>query len=216
MGVKLLGVKEASSSRQLKLLLVRENQRILDRLLKAPSSAQELVERLGMSMNQVHYRLRQLEQAGLVRVHEQRARKGRAIKVYKAAQERFLIPFSASTAATIEELMQEVYREVMDRFVRSLIRQFERYDPEWGVFAQPDERGNLSMAFGLFNPEESAPWRKELRERMLGEWGGLSLTPQQTRDFIRELRALREKYRQSAQPEGKPHMVGLFVVEGTA
>ncbi len=214
MRVKLLGVKEETSSRQLKLLLVRENQRILDRLLKNPGSAQELVEQLGLDMNRVHYRLRQMQAAGLVRVREERRRKGRAVKVYEAAQERFLIPFSASTAASIEELMQEVYHEAMDRFVQNLIRQFAQYDPEWGVFAQPDERGNLSMAFGLFNPEPGAPWRAELRERILGEWGGLSLTPQQAKDFIRELRALREKYRRMAPLEGRPHMVGLFVVEG--
>lgn len=214
MRVKLLGVKEEISSRQLELLLVRENQRILDRLLKSPGSAQELVEQLGLDMNRVHYRLRQMRAAGLVRVREERRRKGRAVKVYEAAQERFLIPFSASTAASIEELMQRVYHEAMDRFVQNLIRQFARYDPEWGVFAQPDERGNLSMAFGLFNPEPGAPWRAELRERILGEWGALPLTPQQAKDFIRELRALREKYRRMAPPEGRPHMVGLFVVEG--
>ncbi len=59
-------------------------QRLLEALSRVPGSSQSLARRLGESQPKVHYHLKRLEAAGLIRVGEERRKRGMMEKLYTA------------------------------------------------------------------------------------------------------------------------------------
>jgi DNA-binding transcriptional ArsR family regulator len=75
---------------RLRLALSPLRRRLLERLAE-PASATELAGELGLSRQQVNYHVRQLEAAGLVRLVEERPRRGCTERVLQAAARSFLV-----------------------------------------------------------------------------------------------------------------------------
>lgn len=76
-------------------LLDPDRRRLLDALGEAPDSATGLARRLGDRRQRVNYHLRRLEEAGLVRVVEERPRRGVTERVMQPSALRFAVDSTA-------------------------------------------------------------------------------------------------------------------------
>ena len=77
-------------AKDLRLALSPIRRQILERL-QAPGSAASLAADLGLPRQKVGYHLRALEEAGLVTLHEERARRGFTERLFLASAEAFVI-----------------------------------------------------------------------------------------------------------------------------
>jgi DNA-binding transcriptional ArsR family regulator len=105
-----------TDARAIKILGRLEQRRVLEGLMLGSRTVSQLAADLGLGLQATYYQVRQLEQLGLVRVEHQQARRGRAIKHYRASSEGFFIPFYATSAANLEGFIQQVMGETQSIF----------------------------------------------------------------------------------------------------
>ncbi len=79
----------------------------------------EAAAELGVKPNSLLYQVRRLSALGLLDVAAVEARGGRAVRRYRAAAERFFVPFAASSAQTLDALLLATARPHAERFARS-------------------------------------------------------------------------------------------------
>ncbi|MEM6429230.1 MAG: helix-turn-helix domain-containing protein [Deinococcota bacterium] len=75
--------------------------------LAVEKTMQEAAVELNTPISTVHYRVKQLVTAGLLKVAREQARAGRAIKYYTSIKPNVFIPFSLTPYATLEEGIHE-------------------------------------------------------------------------------------------------------------
>lgn len=107
---------------QARLLVAPEFGRIVDALLDRERSVAALAQELNRPLDTVHYRVKKLERAGLVRVVRQEKRAGRGVKVYTSVATQFFIPYSSFTHATLEDKFLTHESHLTRVLVRSRLR----------------------------------------------------------------------------------------------
>lgn len=134
-----------------KLLTQGRARWVLGEFLKGESSISSVARALRADIRVVHRDALALLGAGLLRVVRQEERAGRPVKVYSATASAFFVPFSATDAATVGELLgrrKEKYDELFDT---ASMRTFQALHEEqsggreWGVRVYLDPDGNVGV-----------------------------------------------------------------------
>lgn len=179
--------------------------------LGAATSVADAARQLGCEFDTVYYRVRRMHSLGIVRVTDQRARAGRAIKHYTTPAEGLFIPFSATPAATLEELLLAGNARLDDQLVHGLV------DATWEMIDDPQGWG-----FRLFRGEhrrvhfdyapEGAPDDFDLHRfvlhpgapALLSAWTTLHLRRDDAKALQTELYELLQRYLALADASEKP------------
>lgn len=90
--------------------------RILRRLLERPASATELAEEFGLTLPAITLHLRDLEEAGLIKILEVRKGKGRPAKLYTLRSRRITLNIY------LDELLELPREEELDSLVREYVK----------------------------------------------------------------------------------------------
>ncbi|MCS7102930.1 MAG: ArsR family transcriptional regulator [Candidatus Korarchaeum sp.] len=90
--------------------------RILRRLLESPASATDLANEFGLTLPAVTLHLRDLEEAGLIKILEVRKGKGRPAKLYTLKSRRITLNIY------LDELLELPEEEELDSLVREYVR----------------------------------------------------------------------------------------------
>lgn len=106
--------------RAINVILQFERRRFLEVLMKETRTVKQLAEELGVGLQAAHHQVKLLEQLGLIEVVRHEARRGRAIKHYRAKSNGFFVPFYATSATTLEDFVEQVMSEVQTVFTTSL------------------------------------------------------------------------------------------------
>lgn len=91
----------------------------LEPFLGRVSGVAEAARRMGRPLDATRYRVRRMEQAGLIEVVGERRRAGRPIRLYRSVADGFVVPFEATPFVDLEERMQETVQVDAERFARS-------------------------------------------------------------------------------------------------
>lgn len=91
----------------------------LEPFLGRVSGVAEAARRLGRPLDAMRYRVRRMEQAGLIEVAGERRRAGRPIRLYRSVSDGFVVPFEATPFVDLEERLKETLRADAERFARS-------------------------------------------------------------------------------------------------
>lgn len=103
-----------------------EVRRYFDPFLAREKTVTEAAEEVGCDPSVMLYRVGRFVRAGLLRVVDERKRAGRAIKVYRSSHDAFLVPYAATSFATLEEAFAAGYEANARRFARLVARQFRQ------------------------------------------------------------------------------------------
>ena len=169
--------------------------------LGAATSVSDAARQLGSDLDTVYYRVRRMHSLGIVRVSDQRARAGRPIKHYATPAEGLFIPFSATPAATLEELILAGNARLDDQLVRGLVdATWEMIDDpqRWGFRLFRDEHGRVHFDYA----PEGAPDDFDLHRFMLdagapallSAWTTLHLRRDDAKALQTELYELLQRY----------------------
>lgn len=91
----------------------------LEPFLGRVSGVAEAARRLGRPLDATRYRVRRMEQAGLIEVVGERRRAGRPIRLYRSVADGFVVPFEATPFVDLEERLQASLGADAKRFARS-------------------------------------------------------------------------------------------------
>ncbi len=93
--------------------------RILKRLLKSPASATDLANEFGLTLPAITSHLRDLEEAGLIRIIEKRRGRGRPAKLYALTRRRITLEIDLEVLLELpdEESLEELVNEYVRRKV---------------------------------------------------------------------------------------------------
>lgn len=168
-------------------LLAHERRRhILLALVERERSQQELTLLLRMPANLLHYHLARLVAAGLAVVSRSAARRGRAVLHYRAAAASFFVP-------------AELSAELPDR-------------RRWDALRMALERGRAGTYSGLLYGWDDGPRMQVVRESAAGPigaelWHRLTLSREDARAMIDELRRLFARYEARSTASGEQYLV---------
>jgi hypothetical protein len=181
------------------------NRRYLGPFLAAEASVAEAAASLGVELDDVYYRVRRMTALGILSVARSQPRAGRPIKYYTAVGERLFVPFAATPAATLQELVLETNASMDDRLVRGLLSTtWELIDDleRWGfrVFKDSDDRLHVDYA------PEDAPDDWDLHRyllhhdapALLSSWDEMGLAAADAKALQHDLFELVERYRAAA------------------
>lgn len=104
------------------VLLDARRRRFLAPFFGQPRSVGAAAAELGVRPNSLLYQVGRLQALGLLVVASVEPRAGRAIRRYRAASERFFVPFAATDATTLEALLLDMIQTQQQRFARNFAR----------------------------------------------------------------------------------------------
>lgn len=187
------------------------NRRYLAPFLAAETSVAEAAASLDVVLDDVYYRVRRMTALGILSVARSQPRSGRPIKFYTAVGERLFVPFAATPAATLEELVQHTNTRLDDRLVRGLVRASWEVieDPErWGLRMFKDHEGRLHVDYGPEEAPEDWDLHRHLLHRnapaLLSSWDEMGLAAADAKALQHELFELLERYRAAAARTDDP------------
>lgn len=177
-------------------------------LMTRPYTLSELVAELELPMDKVYYRMKRLEEPGLVKVVRQQTRPGKPLKYYAMTAQQYELPFANTPNATLDELVlgqmlerQEVFRShLMDNLAKYL-----REEAKNPGFIMEMRDGILLIELNV-------------KQKMKGNsgiiyWRPLHLASKDVDDFFAELVELTEKYIAKASPDERTeHLLGIQLV----
>jgi len=205
----LLRVTEAQATGQ---LLDPAMRRVLAAFMGQERPLSPVALELGMPLNSLLYRVRQLVGSGLVQLMREEPRAGRARRFYRASAEQFFVPYTSVSAETPERLawLDEVARS--ERLIHSLTRAalagLEVWELEdWGVRFVLDRAGQLVLQYAA--DATSTPSLLDDRSpALLNLWAeDLDLSFGDAKALQRELTEVLRRYRQ--RPGGRRYLLRL-------
>ena len=103
----------------------------------------ELAKELGVKLNTLLYRVNKLVDLGLVEVVREEPRRGKPVKVYRAAARVFFVPFESTTSVNLGELLGSMTFEGGRLFHREAARALQTLAPSWGLRIVLNEQKQL-------------------------------------------------------------------------
>lgn len=143
--------------------------RILRRLLEGPASATDLANEFGLTLPAITLHLRDLEEAGLIRIVEVRKGKGRPAKLYAIRSKRITLNIY------LDELLELPEEEELDALVREYVR--KKVEGGLGKVTIADVMETLSVSKTVAAAvveriqADPSPLLEALGKRILGELG---------------------------------------------
>jgi hypothetical protein len=167
----------------------------------------EVASFLGTSTHALMYWVKKFLEHGLLELNRSEARPGRAIKYYQASSAKFLIPFKALPAETLEGLLSNYDAHWQARLTKNMLRvSQDTYTAlhTWLMVVEEDTRGGLCV-----NVSAGAKDDRSLRQRLLEpeapalltNWTPLNLSFEEAKRFQRELSELIDRYRECKGPQ---------------
>jgi len=95
--------------------------RILKRLLRSPASATDLANEFGLTLPAITSHLRDLEEAGLIRIIEKRRGRGRPAKLYALTRKRITLEIDLEVLLELPD--EESLEELVNEYVRKKVRE---------------------------------------------------------------------------------------------
>ncbi len=93
--------------------------RILKRLLKSPASATDLANEFGLTLPAITSHLRDLEEAGLIRIIEKRRGRGRPAKLYALTRRRITLEIDLEVLLELPD--EDSLEELVNEYVRKKV-----------------------------------------------------------------------------------------------
>ncbi|WP_019588583.1 helix-turn-helix transcriptional regulator [Deinococcus apachensis] len=174
-----------------------EAQRFLAPFLRRDCTVARAARELGVKANSLLYRVERLVSLGLLRVVREERRQGKAVKVYRASADEFFVPFAATGAAALEDLVRALSAPLGHVLVSNSVAVMRARDLDIGVRVFRDAAGETGrVRTHLAFPDGSrVDTRGDEWPPLMDTWhGGLRLSRAQGKAFQRELEDLLEKY----------------------
>ena len=180
----------------------RKRLRMLEPFVGGECTVKAAAERANVPLNLMHYHAMKFLELGLLEVARLEARRGRAVKHYRAVADGFFLPYSNLPTATTEEhiaAFDAPMREALIRAIAASAHQLGGHQA-WGRRFALDERGILGMFTGP-DPEEQRDFDiigvllTDHAPAFWNSWDVLELEPNEAKAFQREVAALAHKYR---------------------
>lgn len=165
--------------------------RLLIALARSPTTAAEAARAAGMPLNLACYHLQRLCALGLAAPAGERARAGRAAKLYRATASSFFIP---------AEFADRTWGDECARELRLLLEKDQREMAGELFFIDDAERMQVRKIEG-----------GHMRSRTTEMWLSLSLDDKAAAQMIAELHALAQRYRDQARPGGRDFLIHAAV-----
>ncbi|WP_061298320.1 hypothetical protein [Herbidospora cretacea] len=191
------------------ILLRPDERRFLEPFMGRERGTAEAAREVGVTVEQMAYRVRALSAKGLLEIAGRRPRKGRAIVVYRAAAE-IRASLGLLPEADIHHLFDLVDQGTRTAFLAALARQAGRAGLlDWVIRCRREgDQVHLDMtpSEGDWNPttllNEAAP-------AVLFNWAPLALDAQQAKALQRELMEVLSRLPVSTS--APTHLLGLFL-----
>lgn len=135
-----LTVREPSAAR---LLSDVRTTRLLGAFLDGPRTVADVTRELGEHLDWVRYRVRRLTAAGLLRPEGERTRKGRPMRLYRAAAAVFFVPFEATHHESLDAYLEDVERDVHTWVRRNVAQSLRETGVGWGLRIARGEDGRM-------------------------------------------------------------------------
>lgn len=176
------------------VLLDERRRRYLAPFFGRSRTIREAATELGVKPNSLLYQVERLVRLGLLLVVRVEPRAGRAVKHYRAASERFFVPFATTEAETLEALLLSTAESSLRRFVRNFARVLHS-TPEgtMGYLVGRHEHGEVDV---YFSPDGARTWSLwEPQAPAAGRsWVVLHLDHEDAKALQREQWALWQRY----------------------
>ncbi len=193
---KSLSVKIINSSEAADILMNPKTLRQLEPFLAKPCTISQAAHETHEKANTVLARVKRFEKLELVKVIKEEKRGGRPIKHYQSTANIFFVPYEATTAETLEVMMQE-----RDLYFASLLRrgvvQARTEDiGTWGTRIYKDQRGRLQIQTAV-TPDKNYTMLDADRPAVLSAWrDSVYLDYQDAKALQKEMFQLLQKYNQ--------------------
>lgn len=212
-----------------RLLMRGRTRRVLGAFLAGESSVSGAARRTGTDIRVVHRAVLALTGAGLLSVQREEKRAGRAIKVYAAVASAFFVPFSATDAATLDELSSSYAGYYAELFRQASAHEFDRLHREqaagreWGVrlYLAPEGHWQTDTSYEGAELIDAAVRYQGPVGLMLDANASVTLSEEEAKAVQHELilllmrlRPLSLDYRQAGT--GEPYLLRLGLVPITA
>lgn len=169
---------------------------------------------LGCKVNAMHYRVRTLLGAGLLKVVRETKRAGLPVKVYRSVADAFFIPFELSRHADPEARMTERYGSILEQIAKSTMRR-ERRRGRVGQYLFRDVTGDVVSFGGVELPNsDDVLLNVDDPDRPIGadRMGNVFLTEAEAGNLQGELDSLFRRYLNLAHEDAEaPRAEYLFL-----
>jgi hypothetical protein len=108
--------------------------------------AQEVAREYNLGLDALLYQIRRLRTLGLLEVVHEVKRGGRALKRYRASADALFVPFNATTAVTLEAMVQAWSESLQDVYLKGFAAALRAEHDTWGVRISRDPGGLLLIA----------------------------------------------------------------------
>ncbi len=117
--------------------------RLLGAFLDEARTTSEVARELGEDLDWVRYRVGRLTSLGLLRSDDVRTRKGRAMRLYRAAASVFFVPFEVTRYESLEAYLEGVEGEVTGWVRRNVAQALRGVGEGWGLRIARGEDGRM-------------------------------------------------------------------------
>lgn len=173
-------------------------------------SLSEAAGEVGISLSGMAYHVQRFLRLGLLEVVREVARKGRAVKIYRASSDAFFIPYRVVAYESVEALIHGEAQPYLRESADAVARAYERLlEADWGLSVYRRPEGKVVFEFttadgtrlDLLGPASPAVWLS---------LGRLLLGFQDAKALQREMAELWLRYMEKAGArKGKTYFVQL-------
>lgn len=204
-----------TDSQAARLLLDERERRYLSYFFALPRTVGEVAQLLGEERSKVLYRVRKLQQHGLLRIVKLEPRAGRPIKYYQTSAERFIVPYAVSSLSNPQAFLGLIEGTLRDAFYSSFLPEAETHSLGV-VFSGVAWEGNVAMQLVAMTEDGWQTPRTARCATDVLKINLLALPEAEAARLKQELMALLERY-QGREVEGAPKFLlrlGLVKLRG--
>ena len=134
-----------------KVLSEEDELRYLDPFIRREYSLTEAAKKLSVSPSAMLYQVKKFVRLELLKVVRTEPRRGRATKYYRATSERFFVPFEATSAETVFNLLYSAEEHYLREFLNYYVRTNTRAPESWGIGVFLTREGGISKSIAMSN-----------------------------------------------------------------
>lgn len=204
------GARRVDDLDQAAVLIDRAWLRLLGAFMERARSMSEAAADLGVTTEWLYRRVKRLEDVGLLKVEDTRARSGRSIKLYRATADAYFVPFSLVPAPHIGSANRAFHAALFEAAIGRTFRRPPFDAHGWGFRTARAPSGDL---FVRIVREDGLRWAELGTDApvMVSGWHVLHLGPDDARELQAEMRALHERF--SKRVGATPYLMGIFLAD---
>ncbi len=202
-----------------KVISGEDELRFLEPFIKREYSLSEAARKLSTSPSAMLYQVKKLLRLELLRVTRTEHRKGRAIKYYRATSERFFVPFEATSAETVFNLLYRAEERQLRAFLNHYVRVNAHAPEPWGIGVFLTPEGGISKSIAMSNDHDPEQLVKFALERdspaVWSSWSTLRLDFEGAKALQHDLIKLFELYKTHYGGEEQKYLLHLALCPTT-